>query len=149
MYLNVFLVLLLVCGLAGCAMTRKEQAGNQLQTRINELQVTLDERDTAITDLKDDVANLTEQIKNKENYAAAASGETTAHYKPEGTIRVNASSERVQLALQNAGYYNGPIDGKIGNKTKQAIADFQKANNLTPDGIIGKRTWATLKTYLD
>lgn len=55
----------------------------------------------------------------------------------------------VQTALHNAGYDIGPIDGKIGAKTKKAIQDFQKENNLTADGVVGKKTWAALKVYIN
>jgi hypothetical protein len=55
----------------------------------------------------------------------------------------------VQKALHNAGYEIGAIDGKIGPKTKKAIQNFQKENNLTVDGVVGKKTWALLKLYLD
>jgi len=55
----------------------------------------------------------------------------------------------VQSALKNAGYYNGSIDGKIGGKTKAAISEFQKDHDLTSDGIIGKKTWAELKYYIE
>lgn len=35
-------------------------------------------------------------------------------------------------------------DGIYGPKTKSAIIQFQKNNNLVPDGIVGPRTWAVL-----
>jgi len=55
----------------------------------------------------------------------------------------------VQNALHNAGFDIGDIDGKLGPKTKKAIQEFQKENNLTVDGIVGNKTWAALKIYLD
>ncbi len=58
------------------------------------------------------------------------------------------SPKQIQRALKNAGYYDGPIDGKIGPKTKAAIIKFQKANGLKADGIVGKRTSAELNRYL-
>ncbi|MCM8796449.1 MAG: peptidoglycan-binding protein [Candidatus Omnitrophica bacterium] len=62
----------------------------------------------------------------------------------------NKPSEReIQQALQNAGYYSGPIDGKIGPLTKKAIEDFQSANNLQADGKVGPKTWAVLSVYLN
>jgi len=61
-------------------------------------------------------------------------------YKPAAT--------EIQTALQNAGFYTGAIDGKIGAKTKKAIAEFQKANGLTPDGKVGPKTWGVLSKYL-
>lgn len=36
------------------------------------------------------------------------------------------------------------IDGEYGPKTKAAIQKFQTAHKLTPDGIVGKDTWAAL-----
>jgi lysozyme family protein len=36
------------------------------------------------------------------------------------------SNKQVQKALKNAGYYTGPVDGRIGKKTRRAIKDFQK-----------------------
>ena len=41
------------------------------------------------------------------------------------------------------------VDGKMGPKTKQAVKDFQKANNLKVDGVVGKKTWAKLESYLN
>ncbi|MDD5495848.1 MAG: peptidoglycan-binding domain-containing protein [Candidatus Omnitrophica bacterium] len=54
----------------------------------------------------------------------------------------------VQMALAKAGFYTGPIDGKIGPKSKRAIVEFQKAKGLKPDGKVGPLTWAELEKYL-
>jgi peptidoglycan hydrolase-like protein with peptidoglycan-binding domain len=54
----------------------------------------------------------------------------------------------IQRALRNAGFYHGPISGVIGPKTRSAIKSFQRANNLTVDGIVGRRTWAELSRHL-
>ncbi len=62
---------------------------------------------------------------------------------------VNLSSKQIQRALKSAGFYTGPIDGKIGPKTKDAIIKFQEANNLRADGIVGKKTSAVLNNYLN
>ncbi len=63
-------------------------------------------------------------------------------------IKDGPSPRQIQAALKNAGYYQGVIDGKIGRQSRQAIRDFQKANNLSVDGKVGKKTWAALKEYL-
>jgi len=55
----------------------------------------------------------------------------------------------VQKALKNAVFSTGPVDGKMGPKTKKAIQEFQKKHNLTVDGIVGAKTWAAVKPYLD
>jgi len=43
---------------------------------------------------------------------------------------------RVQNALEAAGYYNGPIDGIIGNGTRGAIAAYQHDYGLAVTGTI-------------
>lgn len=67
---------------------------------------------------------------------------------PATTVIQPMTPENIQMALRNAGYDPGPIDGKIGSKTKAAIIDFQKANNLTADGKVGPKTWAKLSGFL-
>jgi peptidoglycan hydrolase-like protein with peptidoglycan-binding domain len=59
-----------------------------------------------------------------------------------------ARNKAMQLALKNANFYSGEIDGKIGPKTKEAVRKFQMSKNLTADGIVGDKTWAELKAYL-
>ena len=44
----------------------------------------------------------------------------------------------VQRSLASQGYYNGEIDGILGDGTREAIADFQKDNNLPITGYITK-----------
>ena len=58
-------------------------------------------------------------------------------------------SVNIQKALKKAGYYSGPLDGKVGPGTRDAIAAFQKDNGLTADGVCGRATWAKLKSYLE
>jgi len=60
----------------------------------------------------------------------------------------NPSKKEIQLALQNAGFYEGEIDGKIGPVSKRAIEEFQKVNGLKVDGKVGPQTWGALEKYL-
>ncbi len=64
--------------------------------------------------------------------------------------RSSQGSERtkeIQICLQNAGFYKGNIDGIKGRNTKKAIKEFQKANGLRADGIVGRKTWEALSKY--
>lgn len=58
------------------------------------------------------------------------------------------SVNEIQTALKNAGYYTGTVDGKTGPMTKKSIEEFQKANNLKADGVVGAKTWALLSSHL-
>lgn len=47
---------------------------------------------------------------------------------------------QLQKRLAELGYYAGYIDGNFGSQTLQAVKDFQKANGIYVDGIVGKTT---------
>ena len=68
--------------------------------------------------------------------------------KPVSKVSSKPTSEQIQTALKNAGYYYGPIDGKIGRTTEAAIETFQASNDLKPDGKVGPKTWEILSKYL-
>lgn len=50
----------------------------------------------------------------------------------------------IQTRLKKWGYYKGNIDGIYGTATKNAVKYFQRKNNLTVDGIAGKKTLAAM-----
>ena len=45
-----------------------------------------------------------------------------------------------QALLAYLGYYDGPVDGIWGDKSRQATEGFQRAYGLTPDGVFGDGT---------
>lgn len=59
------------------------------------------------------------------------------------------SNQEIQIALKNAGYYAGAIDGKIGPMSREAIEDFQRDNGLVVDGKVGPKTWTALEKFLN
>ena len=50
----------------------------------------------------------------------------------------------VQQHLAQAGYYHGPIDGIIGDGTRRAIREYERANGLRVDGRIDDQLLATM-----
>lgn len=61
-------------------------------------------------------------------------------------LKIGDSGKGV-LALQyllNEYGYNLSLDGRFGANTQNAVRDFQKNNNLTQDGIVGRQTWSAL-----
>jgi hypothetical protein len=53
-----------------------------------------------------------------------------------------------QEILKQLGYRPGPIDGWFGEKTEQAVVQFQEENHLYGDGIVGPATWRGLNQAL-
>lgn len=54
----------------------------------------------------------------------------------------------IQSLLKKIGYNPGPIDGDYGQQTKNAVTQFQRDNNLDPDGIIGPQTYKIIDVLL-
>ena len=147
MTLRILLALLLAVGVAGCSTTKASHI-ETLQTRVSDLEEQLEERDEQIQNLEDEVADLSERLEGPTRIPrGSASEEVELKAERTGIIRVNVPTQKVQEALKAAGFYNGPVDGKIGDKTKSAIVEFQKANGLKVDGIVGRGTWAKLSDY--
>lgn len=66
------------------------------------------------------------------------------------TLRVgNGVPDKQVMVLQwllnhTTNYTSGKVDGIFGTKTLAAVRQYQKANGLTVDGIVGKNTWKKL-----
>lgn len=57
------------------------------------------------------------------------------------TIRLGSRGEDVKV-LQN--YLGLKADGIFGLNTEKKVKEWQKANGLTPDGVIGQKSWAII-----
>ncbi len=124
-----------VFSFSGCATSRNNELLNQGQkNKVISLEEIIQQKDEEINSLRDSLARTQEQKETVEKT---------------GEVKERPSIKQIQTALKNAGYYQGSIDGKMGKNTRQAIKDFQKANNLSADGKVGKKTWAALKDYLE
>ncbi len=63
------------------------------------------------------------------------------------TLRLGDRGEKVtdlKTRLQYLGYYTGSLTEEFDADTRSAVLAFQKAKNLTRDGIAGKKTFAAL-----
>ena len=50
----------------------------------------------------------------------------------------------LQRSLVSKGFLLGNIDGDFGDRTLEAVKEFQSKNKLKVDGIVGKNTWSLL-----
>lgn len=131
-----FIMILTGCGTVG--QKGKDSGVEMCQTRIDEMQQLLQQRD-------EEIYNLQMELRRKESDSGARS-EVSQDSSLSGRP---LSRKQIQTALQKAGFYNGQIDGKIGKNTKRAIRKFQKDNDLPSDGVVGKKTREKLRKYLN
>jgi hypothetical protein len=74
-------------------------------------------------------------------YSGSGSGTRMEQQERRGQSEV--SPEQVQQAqerLKDAGFDPGPIDGRLGNQTRVAIREYQKAHGLPPTGQLDEST---------
>jgi murein L,D-transpeptidase YcbB/YkuD len=157
---RLLLVFVLAVAFSGCATTQTKTQNEQLESRMTDLEKNLQAKDAQIVDLQYQVKDLSGKIEaskpGEADQASAVSkdsmggesGKTSDIMSNSQILRVKVSSEKVQRALKAAGVYTGPVDGKIGQGTRAAIVEFQKSHGLKADGVLGKKTWEELKTYL-
>ncbi|MBD3883978.1 peptidoglycan-binding protein [Phormidium tenue FACHB-886] len=63
-------------------------------------------------------------------------------------LRFGSQSKTVsqlQERLRQLGYYKGALDGVYGDLTVEAVSEFQRAEGLDVDGVVGRSTWAKLQ----
>lgn len=73
--------------------------------------------------------------------------EGTAEPEVPGQLSLGSSGEdvlEVQQLLQSLGYNPGALDGYFGPVTEAAVKEFQKANSLYVDGVVGPITYNVL-----
>jgi hypothetical protein len=112
------------------AADRAERAADRVEDKASSTKETLKER---AVDTKE---------KIKEKFARA---KDKMRAKTEGDGRVDMMDTRAaQEALKTRGFDPGPIDGLMGPRTRAAVMDYQKKNDLPPTGMLDTATMAKL-----
>lgn len=90
-----------------------------------------------------DVNRVVENVKlaTKANPGGWSDGEN-----PNNTPQYHHLIAQIQQELTRRGLYSGPIDGKTGPKTTNAIEDFQTSENLKADGLASQDLLNRLKS---
>lgn len=78
-------------------------------------------------------------MKNKEKSSFVPKDPRSLYYGCTGARVTN-----LQRALAAAGYFKGAIDGKYGDMTELAVRKFQTKRGLHVDGVVGRKTLASL-----
>jgi len=134
MVTGLILFVFLVFGLAGCAPGSKKQVIQPQPVASEKFQTGHHQESSS------------REYTYVDTWSSDSYGKPAKKTHSEPSLQL--SPKQIQRALKSAGFYDGPIDGKIGPKTKAAVLAFQKANGLKADGIVGKRTAAALNKYL-
>jgi len=136
---RILAVIVLIFFVSGCATTgtRKTAQAGDGASQIASLEA-------RVADNERTIDYLQAQLSGK-----GSSGADYSYSGKSAPPQVAATPRRIQQALQNAGYYEGNIDGKIGRLSLRAIKEFQIDKGLKVDGVVGKETWAKLAAYLD
>ncbi len=144
-FLGIFFV-----GTTGCARQKKVSKINALESQIGVITEELARLDQSIQEIRGTAAQAQtggqQESTGASSPAASSAGAGSPVYRTPSGFEL--PSANIQAALKNAGYYHGNVDGKIGHQTKEAVRAFQRDHDLEGDGVVGRRTWDKLKTYL-
>ncbi len=129
-------------GVSGCVSNAKYNKNtNLMRSQLQLLQTDIDSLRTGQQKVEDNLLEV-----SKTSSSSAVISDTKEIYRtPSG---FTLASRDIQAALKNSGYYNGPVDGKIGPLTKTSLKRFQEDNGLVPDGVCGRNTWDKLNAFL-
>ncbi len=128
-----------VLSISGCATTRPKPAPPQ-DAQASAVQSQLQAKDQEIQDLRYQLDGRQQALPN--NFSSNASSDKNNILRAAGVTPLE-----LQKALLRAGYDPGPVDGRLGKKTRSAVKAFQKKHHLTADGVVGEKTWAALKSF--
>jgi peptidoglycan hydrolase-like protein with peptidoglycan-binding domain len=93
--------------------------------------------------------------------AVLADNSMDMHYRNTGAFSQFSSSyqqpnaltstdiRRVQEALANRGFYNGPVDGVWGTRSRTALKEFQRSQGNEPTGLVSGTTLDNLGVTVD
>jgi len=156
-HLGVFAVLGVLMMFTGCASKKQtSKQFNALQQQVGTLNDQLSRLDQSLQETRSSIQAEQNRVAELESQLRTSKGRISSLREEEAVIQgiyrtpsgFELPSLHIQQALKNAGYYKGALDGKIGSNTRESIKAFQGDNGMSADGVVGRQTWAKLKTYL-
>lgn len=99
----------------------------------------------AINGGRTNIATRKKYTQRLQDFVNSQPGSVIATRKPVLRHGSRGADVRVlQQALWNVGYAGGVVDGDFGDNTRNAVIRYQRSKNLTPDGVVGPKTWDAL-----
>jgi len=132
-------------------MTEDGLAGKKTQAAVYEAASKSSSSAKTEESSKKEESTKTEESSKTDTSSSSSSSSSSGNlFKGDyTTIRPKDRGDRVKImqqALIRLKYLSGKADGIYGDKTLQAVKDFQKASKLNDDGLAGKKTLAALET---
>src|SRR3954447_328661 len=127
------------------AKDKMERAKDKTESKADDVKdKTKDKMDTA----KDKMGNAVDKTKEKAvEIKDKIKDKVSGHKNGTSTTTARKGSDDVrqaQQALMDKGMNPGPIDGKMGPKTKAAISEYQTKENIKVTGRLDRETKAKL-----
>jgi peptidoglycan hydrolase-like protein with peptidoglycan-binding domain len=122
-----------------CAQTTTESTKDTIKDKAEETKDTI----------KDKAVETKDTIKDKAVRAKDKMKETFAHSKNKMRSRTDGSmamndTRAAQQALKTQGFDPGPVDGRMGPRTRAAVTDYQRKNDLPVTGMLDEATLTRL-----
>jgi len=144
------IVIMAALWLGGCAGGQANRELGRLQSHVGLLDDRVSQLERSSQESSGSVSEAeTESAGSAAATASAPTGAVAPAKAPESTASIKPTMREIQQSLKNAGFYQGPVDGKKGPMTREAVKEFQRVHGLTDDGVVGKKTWAKLRSYLN
>lgn len=155
-HVTLFTLLAVLVIFSGCATKKTNNEIRTLQTQVGTLADELTRLDQSLQETRASIQSEQERLNQLQAQTSQSRSRLKNLQEEETVIKgiyrtpsgFELPSSSIQTALKNAGYYQGNVDGKIGQQTRQAIKAFQQDNGLSADGVVGRGTWTKLKAYL-
>ena len=129
-----------------CAQTTTDTIKDKAE---NAKETIKDKAESAKDTIKDKAESAKDTIKDKAVRAKDKIKETVAHTKDkmrsktDGRVAMN-DTRAAQEALKTQGFDPGPADGRMGPRTRAALTDYQRKNDLPTTGMLDDATMSKL-----
>ena len=125
----------------------RDQLYKELRSISQMFQQALQEEKKERERLRKQIQQLSKTIQERKKREITPKVVSKPTPKPTKTGREEV--KKIQKALKRAGYDPGPIDGKIGPLTRNALQEFQKENGLPVTGKADASTMKLLQEYME
>ena len=145
----IVLIVAMVFLVSGCSSVpkkfREEVSG--IRNKVDTLESRVDTVESRQVESERAVSQQIQTLEEMKTVRDSSVATTNIVTRTSKSVKSQARVKEIQVCLRNAGFYQGNIDGIKGRGTKKAIKEFQKANGLKTDGIVGAKTWEALSRY--